>query len=206
LDVTIAVGTYGSDDWHDLAKERAIPSAEAQGVPVVHVHGGTLAEARNAALEQVETEFVIHLDADDELTPGYIDAMSTGTADLRAPAIRQVRAGRVGRPFMPQVWKHKHACSAECLRAGNWIVIGACVRTELVRDVGGWEEWGWSEDWALWARCWKAGATIEAIPGAVYRAHVRPASRNHCLSNGETVEWHRRIERAVWPEEFASVA
>jgi hypothetical protein len=184
--------------------ERAAPSIWRIGPPVrvhhVHLYDGTLAEARNAALDKVETEFVVHLDADDELEPDFFTAMEKGEADLRAPSLRQVRRGRVGRPFMPQVWGHKHNCTGECLRSGNWIVIGACVKTELVRSVGGWEEFGWSEDWALWARCWKAGASIEAIPEAIYRAHVQRDSRNHRLAAVETSRWHREIEQAVWPE------
>lgn len=202
MDVTVCIGTYGDDSWLELA-QRAIASAEPQA-PVVHVHEETLAKARNAAVAKVDTEFVVHLDADDELEPGFIAAMAAGTADLRVPVLRQVRRGRPREPFMPQVWGHHHRCTGECLRWGNWIIIGACVRTSLVREVGGWEEWGWSEDWALWARCWKAGASIETIPRAIYKAHVRPDSRNHALTAAETGEWHRRIEAAVWPEEVAA--
>ena len=72
MDVTICVATFGDPTWQTLARTRAVPSAEAQGVPVVHVHGRTLHAARNAAVEQAQTEWVIHLDADDELTAGYV--------------------------------------------------------------------------------------------------------------------------------------
>lgn len=203
FDVTVAVATYGGREWHDLA-QRAIGSAAGQA-PVVHVHGdGTLAEARNAALARVTTEWVIFLDGDDELEPGYVQAMAAATADVRVPMLRQVRRGRVREPFMPQVWGHRHACVAECLRYGNWIVIGAAARTDLIRQVGGWEEWRWSEDWACWARCWKAGATFEPVPDAIYRAHVRIGSRNHALTPAETVREHHLIEAAVWPEEMAA--
>lgn len=198
--MTIGVATFGDHEWVRLAHQRAIPSALQQGVEVIHRHAGTLAEARNAVLADVTSEYLIYLDADDELDPGYVEAMKKGTADLRVPRLRQVRRRRVKEPFMPQVWGHRHACTGECLRFGNWIVIGACVRAQLLRDVGGWEEWGWSEDWAMWARCWTAGGTVEALPDAIYRAHVSPGSRNHCLSAEETAMWHRKIETAIWPE------
>jgi hypothetical protein len=197
---SIGVATFGGQEWIDLAHQRALPSARAQGVPVLYAHGETLAEARNDVLAQAQTTFLIHLDADDELEPGYVDAMARGTADLRAPRIRQVRRGRPRQPFMPQVWGHTHACVGECLRHGNFMVIGTAVRAALLRQVGGWEEWGWSEDWAAWARCWAAGGTVETIPDAIYRAHVRPGSRNHALSSTETVDWHRQIEAAIWPQ------
>lgn len=197
MDFTVCVGTFGDAEWDRLAKQRAIPSAKSQA-PVIHAHADTLAQARNAALEQVETEFVIHLDADDELELGYVEAMSKGTADLRAPRIRQVRDGKVGSPFMPRVWAHHHDCTAECLRQGNWLIIGTAVRTELAQGVR-WEEWGWSEDWAFFARCHEAGGTVEAIPQAIYRAHVRDDSRNHGLSRRSALHWHREIEQAIWP-------
>lgn len=205
-DFSIVIGTFGGSEWVDLASSRAVPSAEAQGVPVYHRHGATLAQARNEGLALAETEFVVHLDADDELASDYIERMAEGTADLRAPRLRQIlRNGRERPVFMPQVWGHEHDCTGECLRFGNWIVIGAGVRTELLRKVGGWEEWGWSEDWAAWARCWAAGGTVEAITDAVYIAHHDPRTgRNHRLSSEETNRWHREIEAAIWPEQVAA--
>ncbi len=200
MNVTVVVATYGTrGPFEDLAQNRAVPSAEVQA-PAIHVHlpGGTLAEARNEGLRQVETEFVIHLDADDELEPGYVEAMAKGTADVRVPAVHRIWHG--ARPaHIPKVWGHTHDCTAECLRYGNWIVVGACVRTELVRDIG-WEEFGWSEDWGLWARCYRAGASFERIPEAVYRAYHSRTGRNR-VRREVALRWHREIEAAVWPDE-----
>lgn len=200
MDVSVCIGTFGDDAWIDLAEQRAKPSAEALGVPVLHVHAETLHEARNTALAAVQTDWVIHLDADDELEPGYLDAMATGTADLRAPAVRYVKPGREQAPYVPTVSGHQHECTGECLPQGNWLVVGSLVRADLVRAVGGWREFEWSEDWALWARCVKAGATVEAIPAAVYRAHVRPDSRNRGASRQTREDAHWSIHKTVWPE------
>jgi glycosyltransferase involved in cell wall biosynthesis len=196
MDVTIAVATYGDDGWIELASRRAVPSALALDVSVVHVHGDTLTEARNAALARVDTEWVIFLDADDELEPGYIDAMATGTAGVRAPSVRYVRRGRPDVARMPRVAGHHHDCVADCLAYGNWLIVGSAVRTDLVRKVGGWHDYPVYEDWDLWARCWLSGATIEAIPNAVYRAHVRHDSRNRAPQHAAKMEAHRMIARA----------
>lgn len=196
LNVTICVATYGDESWVELAKSRAIPSAEQFGVPVVHVHGDTLHDARNAALAQVETEWVVHLDADDELEPGFLDAMATGSADVRAPSVRYVTNGRPAPVRMPRVAGHRHDCTAECLPEGNWLVIGTLARTELLRSVGGWRDFDWSEDWDLWLRCHLAGASIEAVPAAVYRAHVRPDSRNRAPEHEAKMASHRAIYEA----------
>lgn len=196
MDVTVVVGTFGESSWADLARARAIPSAEALGVPVIHVHGDALAEARNAGIQEVTTEFVCCLDADDELEAGYFDHMATGTADLRAPAVRYVRRHGADPPIVPKVAGHTHACDADCLPYGNWLVIGTVAPAELVRSVGGFRWFDWSEDWDLWVRCWQAGATVEAVPAAVYRAHVRRDSRNRGPARATRLAQHQAIARA----------
>jgi glycosyltransferase involved in cell wall biosynthesis len=201
VDVTVAVATFGQRRWPRLALERAIPSAAALGVPVVHVHGATLHDARNEALERVDTEWICHLDADDELEPGFFDAIADGTADLRAPAVRYIRHGRQLRaPSVPRVAGHHHDCTAACLPDGNWLVVGTVARAELLRDVGGWRDFSWSEDWDLWLRCHLTGASVEASPAAVYRAHVRPDSRNRAPSHAARLAAHQAIHRANFPE------
>lgn len=199
MDVTICVGTFGGTEWVQLAHRRALPSAAAQGVPTVHWHAGTLAEARNAALALVETEWVIFLDADDELDPGYVEAMALGTADVRGPVALYVDGGRE-RLWRPRVYRHRHDCTAECLPEGNWLLIGSAVRADLVREVGGFRDWAWSEDWDLWLRCHLAGASFELVPDAVYRAHVRHDSRNRGASQETKDAAHRAIYAANFPE------
>jgi glycosyltransferase involved in cell wall biosynthesis len=196
LDVTVAVCTFGRAEWIRLAQGRAMPSAQALDVPVIHVHEGSLDAARNAALDRVATEWIIYLDADDELETGYLAAMATGTADVRAPAVRYVQGTHAAWPAVPNVAGHNHHCDATCLPYGNWLVIGAMVRADLVRRVGGWRDYPWSEDWDLWLRCHLAGATFEAIPTAIYRAHVRRSSRNRGQHHAARLAAHRAIAAA----------
>lgn len=195
MDVTVAIATFGERSWLDLAASRAVVSAEQLGVPWVYAHGSSLHRARNAALELVDTEWVCHLDADDELEPGYFDAMAAGSADVRAPAVRYGSDDAWAEPTMPRVVGHRHNCDAECLVEGNWIVVGAVARTDLVRDLG-WRDFPWCEDWDLWLRCHLAGDTIEAIPAAVYRAHVRADSRNRGATDAEKRAAFDAIARA----------
>lgn len=196
MDVTVVVATYGSRKWVDLAWERAVPSALALGATVRQRHGPTLHEARNRGLAAVETEWVCFLDADDALDPGYFDAMEKGTADVRAPLVWYRTRRGIDRRWMPQVAGHTHACEAACLTAGNWVVIGAVARTELVQRVGGFRDWPWAEDWDLWLRCYLAGGTFEAVPDAVYQAFVRPDSRNRAPDQATKHSVHQAIARA----------
>lgn len=206
--VTIIVATFGDDCWRQLAAERAVPSAEQFGWPVVSVHGDTLHGARNEGLAAVDTEFVVHLDADDELERYYPCllqyAQSTG-CDIVAPAVRYVRPGWANvAPRMPSVASHDHmhACWGDCLPDGNWLVIGALARTEIVRAVGGWRDWPCYEDWDLWLRCWRAGALIGMQPQAVYRAHTREHSRNRYLDKVDRNAVHRAIAADVMGAEY----
>ncbi len=206
LDATIAIGTFGGNEWVKLASGRAIPSAEAQGVPVIHRHGTSLAQARNEALALVESEWVVFLDADDELSPDYLNALSRGSADLRGPAVSYVRNGRPRAPYVPTVAGHRHVCTAECLPEGNWLIIGTAAPTKMMREVGGFRDFPWSEDWDLWLRCWRAGASIEAIPQAVYIAHVHQQSRNRAPDRAFKDKVHWDIHRANFPELYAEAA
>ena len=73
------------------------------------------------------------------------------------------------------------------------LVVGTAARAELLRSVGGWRDWPLYEDWDLWLRCYVAGATVETIPEAIYRAHVRPDSRNRAPERAAKEATHARI-------------
>lgn len=197
MDVTIVVASYGAREWLDLAHDRATRSAAAQGVPLIYVHGLTLHGARNAGLAQVETEYVVFLDADDELAPDYCKTLATGTADLRVPSVQYVTDGRPRRPYVPNVAGHKHACEAACMIDGNYAVIGSMANVNLLRSVGGFRDEECYEDWSAWLRMYAAGATVETIPDAVYVAHVRRDSRNRGLAMATKNRVHRQIVSSV---------
>lgn len=203
MDVTVVIATYGDTSWLDLA-DRAEASVP-HGIRVVRVHGDTLHDARNTGLGMVDTEWVCHLDADDELEPGYFTEIARGAADVRAPSVRYCLNQRQRRPpYVPQVAGHTHACTADCLPYGNWLVVGTVARTALLRDVGGWRDFPVYEDWDLWLRCHLAGASIEAVPAAVYRAHVRFGSRNRGPSRQVKDATHHAIYAANFPGEVAA--
>lgn len=203
IDCSIVISTFGNFKWQLQAQERAIPSAKSFGVPVYYNHVGadkSLHVARNMGLSQVKTEFVCHLDADDELAPGFFEHMSTVDGDLRPPSVNHVHQRMT---FMPRVvglkGVHQHVCVGECLTDGNWLVVGTVARTELLKKVGGWKEWGNWEDWELWLRCWVAGATITPVPNAVYMDYETPQGRNRSNTREEDARIYHEIRRANLP-------
>lgn len=200
MDVSVVIGTYGAPIWARLADMRAAPSAARLGVPVIRAHEDSLHEARNEGLDQVKTEWVCHLDADDELEPGFFEEIEAVEGDLRGPAVRYTRSGFNTPARMPKVSGHTHMCEADCLLIGNWLVVGTVVRADLVRAVGGWKPYPVYEDFDLWQRCWVAGVTVTAVPKAVYRAHRSPRSRNNSMSPGERRLVHYEIAKTNLPD------
>jgi glycosyltransferase involved in cell wall biosynthesis len=199
VDVSIVICTFGDRTWQRLARERALPSAEAQGVPVGVFHAETLADARNEALADCDTPWIIFVDADDEIEPGYCEAMLAGHGDVRAPSVRRVKPdGRAKRrTYMPRVYNHSHVCRGDCLPLGNWCCCGSMARVDLLKEAGGWWDEDIYEDWSLWLRCWKVGGDIQPCFDAVYRYWESPNNRNGSLPPAERDEWHWKIHDSI---------
>lgn len=189
MEVAVHVSTFGDGAWRDLATRRALPSIEGQGfAEVVDHHGGTsIAEARNEAARRSSAPWLCFLDADDELEPGYLSAMSdTGLeSGLLAPSIREVVHGA---PGPARVLDDRNVSTM------NPCVIGTLIRRTVFDDVGGfWSERAW-EDWSLFRRAWLAGEQVHHIADAVYRVHVNPDGRNSTVDRPRVL--HREIIRA----------
>ena len=178
MDVTVCIATFGDPAWSDLAIRTALPSAlwQAESPPVVMVHGETLAAARNAAAAQAETEWLIFLDADDQLAPGYIAAMSAASGDLRVPRLDLggIEVDLTGRDI-----EHTNPCP-----------VGTAIRKAMLADCGGWPEFKAWEDWALFLRASRRGAVIEHTQ-ALYLAASNPDGRNSTVFSPRSL--HKEI-------------
>lgn len=183
---TIIIATYGAESWRDRARAVALPSTQGQGAEVLTMHGDTLASARNLGASLAEGEWLVFLDADDELEPGYIEALSNATGQLRAPAVRYVYQNGYADP--PQTFGNRDMLTM------NQCVIGTAIPKDLFTAIGGfWEERAW-EDWSLFRRAYLTGASITHNPQAVYRANVAPLGRNNTVHNPH--ELHEQIRRS----------
>jgi glycosyltransferase involved in cell wall biosynthesis len=170
--VSIVIGTYGDLDYWDAVAEKAIDSAKNQTVAaeVIRSHGQSLQEARNYGAEEATGEWLIFLDADDELDLRYVEEMLTGTGDIRQPATLGIVDGVPDR--RPVV------IPPAPLLERNYLVIGSMCRRDIFLDVEGFRDLECLEDWDLWIRMVLAGATIGCCADAVYKIHVRQGSRN----------------------------
>lgn len=206
MNVSIVIGCHGPVEWADLAWSRAYPSTLGQGgreALVSYLKDGTLAQARNAGAAAAQGDWLLFLDADDELAPGYVTAMrdkcaiaTQSTQEIPAKVLLtpQVQYVVGGAKADPKFWP-------ECdIRDGNWMVIGTMISRRLFDRIGGFHEWPIYEDWCLWQRAMQQGAVPVKVPQAVYVAHVGANSRNRQkLRADERTRIHHEIRQANYP-------
>lgn len=206
---TICIASHGSSRWKRLAEHRALPSAEAQGVPVLirHDPNGTRAQVRNELANEARTDYLIFLDADDELEPGYVAFFERALegvvrkpwGPLLVPAVSYVEKGGKQEPMFWPVPE---------LDGGNWIVVGAGVERDLFQLVGGWRTFMGTgvlneyDDWDLWIRCQLAGARPVPVEDSVYVAHIARSSPHRTQRLKIRKGWTQEIRHANWPERY----
>lgn len=163
----VVVVDDGSDDPKTIEVLERLPDA----VELVRQPNRGVCAARNAGLARASTPYALVLDADDRLAPGALQA-------LRAPLGDDPRLGfayglmrffgdweGVLRfpPYDPYRLLYRHT-----------IGLSALVRTDVVRDTGGFDSaFEQFEDWELWvnalAHGWR-GRRVDAV-SLEYRRH-----------------------------------
>lgn len=181
----VIIGTFGDQAWLQQAYDTAVPSAiVAMGGDMERIfvsHGGCLSDARNTPGLIYGTsvaDWIVFLDADDQLDKDYISAMQKRIEALPEgdyiiqPATVAIRDGvQVGVPgLIPPRGK--------TIMDGNHCVIGSAVPARLFFEVGGFDEWPAWEDWALWIKCWKNGAKFTSCPEAIYKVGIDTSKKS----------------------------
>lgn len=208
MEVSIIIATHGDEVWSELAQTRPLPSARAQDAAEVligHDPEGNRASVRNALAEKASGDYLCFLDGDDELAPGYVEAMQRAydKEETSGPLLLTPRVSYVvkGRARVPKFWPEVPVWS------GNWMVVGTLVERTQFLHVGGWrefsvEDWNEWDDWELWIRCQKAGARPVKVKQAVYIAHQESTSRHRTLPHEHKLRWTFEIGREHFPEHY----
>ena len=198
--MTVVIPVWGARYVASL--ERAISSVRAQDadVPIIvadnasevevpEISGTTVVrsprrlsvgEARNLGLERVETEYVVILDADDELTAGALTSLRTGIdADpsiaVYVMSLLDADTGarhRTPRGFVPALTRARRLFA---LATATWSLYpihgSAIMRTAWIRAAGGYIDRS-GEDWVLGvSQAFRGRIVIDARPAAIYHAH-----------------------------------
>lgn len=182
--VTVIIGTFGDPEWEERGYQLKASTEFLQTVRpiVVHSHRDSLREARNSGAEQAPatTEWLVFLDADDELDALFVETLIgyQGDADILQTAVRGFSLSEDGwtREWLDPVPVLHH--QKYPLKSQNYLSIGSPIQADMFRSVGGFGDWPVLEDWDLWLRCHNGGAQFDELYDAIYfinDAH----SRNH---------------------------
>lgn len=178
MEIDVIVTTWGHPSWLGKAQRTAVPSAfEQASTHLIYLEDAASAgDARNRAVETVDPqEWICFLDADDQLEPGYIDAMRAAglwRTHLGAPALRL--PGKE-----PETYPDR-----DIVTGLNPYPIGTLIHRTMFEQAGQfWGESAW-EDWSLFRRAVLHGAAIRFVPDAVYNATASTRSgRNSTVRN-----------------------
>jgi glycosyltransferase involved in cell wall biosynthesis len=163
----------GSDDPYTIEKICQIEEGAEEDLQIVRLSANQgVAEARNTGIRQAKYPFVLVLDADDELLPGFLDrAVPILCGDERCGAVTSdaVWQGSASR-FRPKL----SARRADLL-AGPCLYSMALFRKRDWETIGGYssefvEAW---EDHDFWLSLLELGKSIHLLPEAFfcYRRH-----------------------------------
>lgn len=139
---------------------------EEQLICIDYEHRGT-AQTLNRALAGVTSTWVAVLQDDDVFYSNHLEVLelNSGGADVVWPRCdSDWPVVNVDADFNPKL-----------LRYSNYIPATALIRTELLREVGGWPDEDW-EDHGLWLRFLDIGARFRKVNETTwhYRYHGRP--------------------------------
>ena len=207
--ISVVIATCGSGEWEDLAWSRAYPSAINASllthpalrpqIVIEHLPDATLAQARNYGAAKATEPWLVFLDADDELSPQFVAAMTSrllsDTGDpfrLFAPAVSYGTTDEHRTVWSEPAIPNTHMTMPPL----NHCVIGTAVAAVVFNEVGGFREgyYPW-EDYELWLRCIRFGCTVQHVPECVYMAHVAADSAHRALSRKDAVALSTKIHR-----------
>jgi glycosyltransferase involved in cell wall biosynthesis len=146
----------------------------------------TVGAARNAGLVAVDTPYVVFADADDEIAPSSL-SRSLDLLERRPEAVGVIGRSLVddGRPSVYRgirpTRRYLYATRfSPCLVPLLWLtgyqgsITSTVLRTEIVRDAGGFPDANIGEDWHLAARLARRGAFVCVDdPVRTYHRHER---------------------------------
>lgn len=161
----IVVNDASPDDTHEVAMELALKYA-----PVVYVNleeNRGLSGARNAGIAEAQGKYIVCLDADDKMSPRYLEAahrfLDDGCADVAA--VDAIYFGQYAgiAPVPDEI-----VLSIQLYT--NTMNYASAYRREMWKALGGYDEQmrdGY-EDWEFWIRVLKAGYSIKKLYGKYF--------------------------------------
>lgn len=168
-----------------------LAALEAAGYYVVHQENRGLGAARNRGIEQATGAYILPLDSDNRLLPGFPDAAIRALDEN--PSVGVIYGDRLEfglRSGVVQVPEF----DLDLLLTGNYIDACAVIRKHLWSECGGFDSampyQGW-EDWDFWISAAGCGWRFHHLPGAMFEYRVRPGS----------LSWHGIVPEIGQPQQ-----
>jgi glycosyltransferase involved in cell wall biosynthesis len=212
----------------------------ASSTPVPHLEGCEIVRsserlsegaARNLGLERVATEYVVFLDADDMLLDGALEFMSgrlAAESDLAVSASSILDGATGERHRNPRRFAIRLARWPRTFALANsvWSLLpipgSAVLRTEQVRQAGGYADADLGEDWDLAVSlAWRGRVAISERLGRYYRsgagstvrrarspAELRATARrvrDRIRTDSEVPAWARALLPLIAPLQLAVI-
>ncbi len=173
----VAVDDGSIDGTGDVLARLASEDAR---VRIVRGEGRGIVAALNLGLSHCTAPLIARMDADDESLPRRVER--SVEALERSPSLAgigtQVELFREDRPVSPNLQLYaawlNGMTDADRLFRERFIESPLChpsttLRASAIRDVGGWPEGPWPEDYALWLRLLDAGHRLACVPEVLFR-------------------------------------
>lgn len=189
--ISVIIATFG-DEWIANNQHKiqfALWSAKNQtldDVEVIRTHEKSLHEARNLGAQKAKGSRLVFLDGDDWLHERFCENI-VEPEDVLQPLTKYKDA-----PFSAIGTAASYLEPRADLIEGNHLIVGCPVKRELFLDVGGFDDWPVYEDWALWLKMRKAGATFGKTTG-IYYVRYNFMGRNQDPRGPETYDTIRRM-------------
>jgi glycosyltransferase involved in cell wall biosynthesis len=159
---------------------------------VLQTRNQGLATARNSGIAEAQGEFILPLDADDKIGPGYLEKAVEELAKNPETGIvycyGELFGDRQGRIQAPEFSVRKMLFS-------NLIFAAAFFRKKDWETVGGYNpnmSYG-CEDWDFWLSLVEQGLTATRLPEVFFYYRVRESSMNQNMDRHKRLDMFRRI-------------
>ncbi len=173
-DLEIVIVDDGSPDDTAGVAERLIAAHPGRQIRLLRHANQGLAASRNAGIAASDAEYVLPLDADDLIDPGFVEDLvrvleARPDVSIAYGSLRYF--GEIEEQHTPSGYDFARICH------GNLFPCTALFRRRAWEEVGGYDQaFTAYEDWDFWLSCGEYGHLGALVPRPVFYYRRRPAS------------------------------
>jgi glycosyltransferase involved in cell wall biosynthesis len=192
----------GSTDPRTLDE---LERCRAEGVWVLRTSNQGASAARNHGIAAASSDYVVCLDADDELRPAFLERTTEALERSPGAAVAATHVEFFG--ASTGSWR-PGGHSVVAMLARNCIPSASLFRRACWEEVGGYGDLPACQDWDFFLSMVERGWTWVVVPETLYRYRQRNGSLSaHREANrraivAQLLERHRRTYEGHWPEVF----